>query len=308
MAFRLTKTDLEIMTSIAEFRVLPIQQLAVLHQRNTSALRRRLCCFEEQGLVHLDAEGFGRTRGRPERLVSLSDQGVNLLQTRKILGPDIGTDQVVAKSLWCLDHHLLVNTFRVQLVQLQRVVPDMRIQFLSPTSPFLKRSPDGQPLVYEKIPPEKDSDQWFEFNPDGVFAITDTSLGKTLLFFLEIDMGTETISSPSRLKQDVRQKILNYQAMLRFKRYKRYEKTWDSRFRGFRMLFLTYSPRHMAAVSRLVHEMQPSAFIWIADRGSFLSQGIWDTIWASGGRIELPGESILDSRKPDPSPAPFTRI
>jgi len=308
MAFRLKQADLEILTSIAEFRVLPIKQIAVLHQRNTPALRRRLCCFEEKGLIRFDSDGFGRTRGRPERLVSLTEEGVNLLKVRNILDAATGFEQVVAKDLRCLEHDLLVNTFRVQLVQMQQILPAMKVRFLSPTSPFLKRSQDGRPLVLEKIPLERESGRWIDFIPDGVFAITDASQDKTLLFFLEVDMGSETRASPRRLEQDVRQKVLNYQAMLRVNRYKRYEKTWCCRFRGFRTLFLTYSPRHMAVAGRLIHEMQPSTFIWVADRGSLLSQGAWASIWARGGRIELSRESILDSRKPNPSPAPFTRI
>jgi hypothetical protein len=49
------------------------------------------------------------------------------------------------------------------------------------------------------------------FWPDAVFTIADSVGGKTCLFFLEVDCGTETIASPKRDMTDIRQKIVNYQ-------------------------------------------------------------------------------------------------
>ena len=304
MPVRLNQQDLNLLASVAEYRILAIHQLSVLHQRNPQALRRRLNCLKEQGLIQFDTEGFGRGRGRPERLVSLCEEGVKVLQEKKILNQGIPPDTATAKDLSGLDHHLLVNTFRVQLSQTQQAVPLMRVKFLSPTSPFLKKLQKDQPLVLEKIPPDEHIDSWVEFIPDGVFAIKDTGSGKVLLFFLEVDMGTETIASPRRCRQDVRQKIINYQTLLRQKRYKRYEKIWACRFHGFRLLFLAYGPDRAGGICRLVQSMPPSGFIWVTDRGSLQSRGVWADIWAVGGRIDRSLESILGSRKPDPSPIP----
>ena len=47
--------------------------------------------------------------------------------------------------------------------------------------------------------------------PDGVFTISHQE--KTLLFFLEVDMGTETLASTKQGTGDVRQKIINYQSL-----------------------------------------------------------------------------------------------
>jgi len=53
------------------------------------------------------------------------------------------------------------------------------------------------------------------FLPDAVFAITHAELKKSLLFFLEVDMGTETAASPRRVtRNDRRTKILLYRAYL----------------------------------------------------------------------------------------------
>lgn len=143
-----------------------------------------------------------------------------------------------------------------------------------------------------------------EFTPDGVFCLGHAGLSKTLLFFLEVDMGTETLASPLRLAQDVRQKVVNYQAYFKFRRYRRYEQVWGCALRGFRVLFLVDSSTRMAGICRLVQDMPPSDFIWVADRAGLLSGGVGAPIWARGGQSGTPPESILGRQMPDSLPAP----
>ena len=306
MSFRFSQQDLQLLTSIAEYRALCIRQIVTIHQRNAQALRRRLRCLGGQGLVRITSRGFGESRGRPEQLVSMSEAGVELLKSKKVLDPDIPTSYVTADRFRCLDHLLLVNDFRGQLAQMQRIDPTLAIRFLSPTSPTVSRSLDDRPLVHEKLQADDVLGRWVEFTPDGVFAITHAGLGKTVLFFLEADMGTETLASPQRIKLDVRQKIVNYQACFRLKRYKRYEQIWGCSLNGFRLLFLTHGPGRLASLCRLVQDMPPSDFIWLADRQSLLSKGVWAEIWSRGGRHDIPPQSILGSQMPESSPTPVT--
>ena len=48
------------------------------------------------------------------------------------------------------------------------------------------------------------------FEPDAAFSIYDSNQNKTLLFFLEVDLNTETLAGPKRILTDIRQKIINY--------------------------------------------------------------------------------------------------
>jgi hypothetical protein len=306
MSFRLIQKDRKILSAIAEYRVLGARQLAGLHGRNVRALRRRLLAFEAEGLIQTTSRSYGDNRGRPEKLLSLSEEGVCLLKSEGILDPDIPNDLVTADRIRCLDHLLLTNLFRFQLNRIPTILPSMSPRFLSPSSPFLHRSSDDQPMIHERIAPDDGLADGIEFTPDGVLSIADPELEKVLLFFLEVDMGTETLASPRRCKQDVRQKVVNYQTYFRLHRYKRYESIWKCRLRGFRLLFLTYGAARMAVLGKLVEAMPPSGFIWLTDRGSLLSEGVWARIWAQGGRLGMPLQSILGSQLPASSPAPFT--
>ena len=143
---------------------------------------------------------------------------------------------------------------------------------------------------------EADRDETRElasFKPDAAFSVCDTEESKTLLFFLEVDLGTETLASPKRGLTDIRQKILNYGACFDTQVYKQYEKLWSCRLNGFRLLFLTDTLPRMSALCSLVREMPPSDFIWITEKDRMFAEGISAQIWARGGRSDASPQSIL---------------
>ena len=133
------------------------------------------------------------------------------------------------------------------------------------------------------------------FKPDATFSIYDSNQDKTLLFFLEVDLGTETLASPKREVTDVRQKILNYGICFDTQVYKRYERLWSCQLNGFRLLFLTDTSSRMSTLCSLAREMQPSDFIWVTQKDRMFEDGISADIWARGGRLDTSPQSILGS-------------
>lgn len=307
MAFRLRQGDRRILETIADYRVLRVRQLAVLFQRNVQALRRRLQELADQGLVLIASPGFGPKRGRPERLLSLGPEGVSMLKTSGVLDHGLPDEGASADGIRCLDHQLLVNDFRVHLAQMQHLLPGLSVDFLSPCSCPVPRH-NGLPIVPERVLVDERTDQWLEFTPDGVFAVTHAELGKTLLFFLEADRGTETLVSSQRPGEDIRRKLVNYQTYFRRGGYRRYEGIWNCRLRGFRLLFLAHTPVRSSRLCKLVRRTPPSDFIWLTDHASLLSKGVWAAIWHRGGREGGATESILGSQAPSPSPRPAALV
>ena len=306
MAFQFSHSDQEILVSIAEHRVLTVHHLTILHQRNASALRRRLKILHAHSLIEIASRPFGRSRGRPESLVSLCEGGVDLLKAEGVIDAALSNDRATAERIGCVDHELLVNDFRTQLVQLKRVIPALTIRFFSAMSPLLPRGSQGQPLVRERIEFDDGLDDEIEFVPDGVVAMTHAELRRTLLFFLEADRGTEPRNSTRRDRRGIRQKIVNYQTYFAAQEYKRYEKIMKCQLRGFRLLILTENRVRFAALCRLVRVMPPSDFVWLAFRESLLEEGVWAPIWAAGGKVDGPLQSVLGSRMPNPCPTPVS--
>lgn len=304
MAFRITDTDQQVLISIAEHRLLNTDCLSILQQRHPVALRRRLSILVNEDLIQTTTRGPRGTRGRPEKLLFLTEEGVALLKANGLLDKSISNEQVTIEKLYCLDHQMLTNDFRIQLVRMQRDLSDLDVRFLAPTSPFLPRVPGTQPLLQENVPSANGSMPPMEFVPDGVFKIAHRKLHKTLLFFLETDMGTQSLSSQRHPKRDIRQKIGNYQAYFRSQGYKRYQEIFQSELRGFRLLILTENPSRLPGLCQIVRRMAPADFVWLTDRATLESTGVWAAIWVRGGNDTQPRESILGSQAPNPSPAP----
>jgi hypothetical protein len=223
------------------------------------------------------------------------------------LGQTVPKDEVAADGIRCAEHLRSVNWFRIHLVHLERIVPHLKATFLSSMSPFVKRGPGGQPVVRDTDPGAVVGNEPVLFQPDGVFNLSDKESGKTLLFFLEVDMGTETLTSGRRGVQDIRHKIINYHQYFRRAGYKRYQDIWDCTLNGFRLLFLAHAPARLVALCRLVRETPPSDFAWLTDQDRLFAQGVSADIWARGGKLDAAQESILGRTMSHVAPLPGDR-
>jgi hypothetical protein len=256
----------------------------------------------DEKLVVVNQHGFGRERGRPEILVFLSEEGARLLHEKGVLDSSTQRNRISVEDIRCLDHQLLMNWFRIHLAKMQEVLPRLTVRFPSPTSPFRGQGPEDPWVVHDNAQVSGSDEERSDFMPDGAFSITDSEQKKSVLFFLEVDMGTETLVSQQHAPTDIRQKILNYQAYFRSGNYKLYERILEATFNGFRLLFLANSPSRFRSICHLVQETPPSDFIWVTDEARMFSQGLADRIWARGGRCDDPPESIAGRKMCQPSP------
>jgi hypothetical protein len=278
MANKITKQDIELLKHIAGFNILTVKQLSILSQRSEQIVRRRLRVLLQEGLVKKQMRGYGRAKGRPEEITFLTEQGLKLLQDKETIHKNCTALSENALRTLPLDHDLLLNWFHLYLIQIEQENPQLSIAGFSTNT-----TPSTQSILGST------------FIPDGIFAIKHKESSKTLLFFLEIDMGSETVASTDRNQNDFRQKILNYQELFRSEQYKQCEKIFHSSFNGFRLLILTNTQKALVKLCRLVQEMPPSNFIWLTDQKHIFKKGLSDKIWHQGGSISKAPESILGS-------------
>ena len=305
MGFRLQKGDYKIVECLAEYRILTMTQLAVLLQKNKPVIRKRFRDLKKEGLIKVTDNEFGRNFGRPEELLGLSEEGVDVLRESNLIGKDAPYESVGPVSTRLIDHQLLMNWFRIHLNQVEMMLPRLSIRLLSHNSPFVSRNPDSRVITTDCSPIGRRTVRQVRFTPDAVIAATDTVQAKTVLYFLEADCGTETLSSPQRDMSDIRQKILNYQWYFQSLKYKRYEDIFKVPYlHGFRLLFLTKTAGRLAALCKLTQEMQPSEFVWLTEQERMFDDGISGKIWARGGNLQVMQRSMIGSlccRAPLPS-------
>ena len=304
MTARLAESDLGILKCIAEYRILTVEQLSLLAQRNAVGVHRRLSQLQRAGLILATVRQHGRKRGRPEKLISLSAAGAGILIERAPASGIVSPDAATAEGIHCIDHQLLCNWFRVHLAHIPRIAPQLEVGFFAPTSPFPPAQGADGALVGAQLSCPGVEGAASGFVPDGICWLRHGAQDKTILLFLEVDRGTEPLASPQRHKGDVRQKVVNYQAFFRSGGQQRFEKLWNCRLRGFRVLLLASSPQRLSALCALVRQMPPSDFIWLSGQQELFQEGLWNRIWVCGGRPDGGLKSILGSQLPQPCPTP----
>ncbi|MCG6880956.1 MAG: replication-relaxation family protein [Deltaproteobacteria bacterium] len=292
MALKLTKGDKEILTLIGLYRMLTVSQIAALARRSRQVIRRRLRYLSGEGLIVNRIRGFGRSSGRPEEIILLTGKSSGILQNEGLHTESVPLISPENIDAIAVDHDLLINWFYIHLIQIEKSIPELTI---NTHAPWFGANKEGKHALFDPRIRVKSDEHLTEFIPDGIFTIRHKGLRKSLLFFLEVDMDTEPIASLDRSPNDIRQKVINYQAIFRNGNYKRFENIFGFKFNGFRLLFMTNSPTRSTSLSRLVREMPPSDFIWLTNQGEMFSHGLASEIWVRGGKIDQPAQSIIGS-------------
>jgi hypothetical protein len=294
MAFRLLAKDVETLRALAEYRLMTVPQLLwVCGFSGLQMTRRRLAALEDAGLVGSENRGYGRHQGRPEKVFSLAQAGFEVLRKEGKLPEWVGFEQASGERITCPDHQLLLNWFRVRLDYLPTVLARLSVRSAASNSPFVARKAEEPAAQPDDVVAALGLQKKRGLVPDAVFAITDAQEKKSLLFFLEVDMGTETVASPTREPGDLRAKVTKYQQYFRENAYRAYERPWSATFNGFRLLILTNTPERLHSLCALVREMQPSGFVWLTCELSLTADGLAAPIWARAGRTDKPLESIV---------------
>jgi len=268
-------------------------QLAALLSRNGKSLHQRINQLVAEGLLADTARGPGQRRGRPERVVSLGERGVAILQERKLIDPQTPPEVIIGDGVPSQAHQLLLNWVRAHLHHIETVIPGLKARFLAHNSPFLPAGFSNLSVITDPVSGRVEPQSIISLKPDAAFSISGPAQDKTVLFFLEVDLGTETLASPKREPTDVRQKILNYGACFDTLAYKKYEGLSNCRLNGFRLLFVTHSVARLSTLCSLVQAMPPSDFIWLTNKDRMFEDGISAEIWARGGRLDASPQSIL---------------
>ncbi len=281
MADDLNVKELAVLRSLIEYGVLSMTQLAILHFPSRQMARLKVRYFNDAGLVEIIHQDYAGGRGKPEGIIFPTEKSIKILnESRSPGGNEISTLPAVNRRN--LNHELTINWVRIHLTSTERQLPQLSVIFLHP---FIEIDAYRIDIA--------DSKMGNLLIPDGIFSISYAPQEKSLLFFLEIDMGTETLSSQSASRNDFKRKILGYQHVFQNQLYKRFDDIFGCQFNGFRTLVVADSQSRLNQLSRLVKSMKSPGFIWLTDIDSILSNGISGSIWLKGGNTEAGPFSII---------------
>jgi hypothetical protein len=168
MTFRLREDDCRTLECMAEYRMLTVTQLAAILHKSKQIVRRRVNDLEKEGLVEVTGREFGRGLGRPENSLGLTESGVDILKNRGLLNKDVPYGNVCADCLFCADHQLLLNWFRIHLNQVEKALSRVSVQVFAHNSPFLPKDQNGRILIANYSPVPGTGMQGVKFIPDAI--------------------------------------------------------------------------------------------------------------------------------------------
>jgi len=267
---------LALLEKFASYKVLTIKQVALLCDRSLQATRRSVRQLVKKELLSKDDKFYTNRPGRREELLFLTSKGSGILQNTGLIDDVHFSEQ---EQGFAVDHEILLNWFHIHLREIVRIHPQLLLQSGSRNS-FL--TTDSNPSTET-------------FIPDGVFSLFNELDNKALLFFLEVDMGTESFGSASANASTIEKKILNYQEYFYSGCYKEWQKSFGCKFNGFRLLILANEFIRHSKLCKRVEVTPPNNFIWLTDQSKMFEKGLGDTIWTAAGNRDKPLQSILGS-------------
>jgi hypothetical protein len=272
---QLTDRDGEILKAVSEYRYLSVEQVQRLFFPSKQTTARRVRLLERAGFVSTFS-----APGVQERMVMLGRKGVALLPSADGFQR---TGSREPKDYLFLKHFLAITDFRLNLtesVERQEVVhllgfiPEYRSS----------RGADGKLLKYisDTVPLGRPGET-LTHTPDGVFALERDE--SAALFALEVDRGTEVISTP---RLGIFRLVEFYLRLLTGEGYQRYQQDFGCQlpFKGFRALLVTTSEERLKNIREVAERIpfeprHAKRFIWISTFQRIAERGVLNTVWDS---------------------------
>ena len=284
---KLTTKQTKLLQTVAVHRVLTAAQLSCLYGLSEEGARRSLKKLRKLGCLQMLAGPMGATSGRTPYVFALNAAGIQILRNSGFVERTVADDRLGPVAPRMMAHQLLQNWCQISHARLISGCDDLGGDFLPSTSPLLAGDEDGPWIAAQASV----AGRVRHFVPDAVMGIASQQQDKHLLFFLEIDMGSESATSASSKANNLRAKILNYQAYQTSHGYRRYQDEWGCQLHGFRVLFVAAHREGADRIRRLAQQLPDTDFAWITHQDQMLDEGIGGNIWTHGTTPDP--ESIL---------------
>jgi hypothetical protein len=280
--YRLMERDVQVILDVYKYRYLSVSQITSLHFPSVQMARRRLRLLTADGYL----AGF-TAPGITERMYYLDRRGAEAVTSylrAPIGGLKWSRSARAPKDYYFLKHFLQNNDFRIILTKACSA-PNSEIDLLGYIPEYYsEKTGKGGVVKYIKdfVCDIRNPARLIHHTPDSVFALERD--GKSALFFLEIDRGTEVLTNPDKGFLKCLQFYLNYWVDGKYQRYA--EDFKCEPFKAFRTLIVTTSQtraNNMRQAARDVYVDPPQVkrFIWLTSDDMLDQDAIFQPVWQS---------------------------
>ncbi len=266
------KTTHQVLNTLADYRILTSAQLA-RHLLKSDQMTRRCLREMEQSKwiipIILDSQG---KKGRPQKTYIPSEEGLKQIPGVEARQPAPTPNQI--------PHQIALNWIRILVHELDPKKKQFLVTTLAPNS-----------LLKCSIKPWLSISGSNRLVPDAILCLEYRPEKRKLLFFVEMDMGTEVQKSTQGHTNNLNHKIHNYAKTLADGKYRHLDNAFDAHFKGFRVLLIANSQSRLDQINGLVESMSNTGFIWTTSLEKLQSETMAAPVWFSAGKLPL--QSIL---------------
>lgn len=275
--YQVTERDLVLLRDLWLFRYLSSAQVSRLHFGHMKVAQRRLRKLFGLALVTRFRQGPASTFGDRRWIYGISRAGARAISS----GLGDGDEPFMPPSrcpsgFAYLDHHEMLSDFRIWL---REACGDRRRDFSCRFVPAFEEVRD-KGRRRRRIALDS-AEGHGAYIPDGVFSL-DHKDGRSALFVLEIDRGTEPLRRESGTS--ITQKLEAFSVAFD-EGLTRYGDLFDRTFRGGRLLWVVPDRPRLESILRLAEGNDLDQVVWAAERSHFESAGdLRASIWFVAGR------------------------
>jgi len=281
-SFKPTARDEKILKDVWLYRYLQTRQIARLHfGGNIKIAQRRMRKLFDAGLVRRFRSDAALRAGFRTWVFRLARRGAEILSGS--LGEparDLMPPTRPPNSIRHLEHHRELTDFRIWLREgCEASNGSFGYKFI-PGYEEIRGFGSRMRRIALVLPEYRTS-----LIPDGAFTL-DTRDGRSALFLLEIDRGTEPLTG--RHPSSIEKKFILYNRAFDGFAERRYERLFETEFHGFRVLCLVPDEKRRAGFLRLARMTDIKPLVWVGLTEVVETPGDLSTPWWMFSENEKP--------------------
>jgi hypothetical protein len=243
---------------IYRYRFLTIDQFARIASLNRTTASHQLCFGELHGFLRACGNARLAGHGKTPKLYYLTRKGFELLREESDIPQELlgGFKAIKMETSWSSHMAHRLRTIDALISAECAVRKRPHIAMVKPFLDYCKRK-RGDSLVGETtdyVAAEETAEN--KIIPDAAFILENIQSKKRVLFFLEMDMATERITSLLARgdKFSLHYKFAQYDRYLKSLRYNQTYKEYGD-FRNFTLLFITLTATRIAHIRRELQDL-----------------------------------------------------
>ena len=275
----LTARDMEVPELVQDYRYLTTSQIKTLLYPSIQKTQTRMLQIYKSGLVkRFPFPVLIRVGGKGEYVYHLGK--LPRFSFSKLVHTVRLNDVRIAFEKGCQDSGI---------IQLVEFIPEYKKMSIRPPKNENKGyDGNGEEEAWDKLTTKK------HIIPDGVMCMENPGRQKRALFFIEVDLGSEKITTTKKDQYSLMKKMLVYKEWLQEKNHSVYGNYFSYDFKGFRVLVIMNNQTRIRKLRKELCKNNIRKFIYITEQTEIKSESILKHIWQIPGTDNKNGYSIIE--------------